>query len=72
MPKCIGHVVHILIGCSEDADEKVRELAQKTLQELSESFSSDLHGQLVENLEEKFYGVVSTLPRIFNRKGMKN
>lgn len=67
MPKCISHAVHILIGCSEDVEEEVRSLARETLQELSENLTSDLY----ENLEEKFYATINTLPRIFNRKGIR-
>lgn len=72
MPKCISQTVHILIGCSEDTDAEVKSLAQETLNQLSEDFSSDLYVSLIENLEERFYGVISTLPRIFNRKGKLN
>lgn len=71
MPKCISHAVHILIGCSEDDNGEIQNLSRETLKDLSTKLSSELSGPLIENLEEKFYSVVSTLPRIFNRKGNK-
>lgn len=69
MPKCICHCVHILLACSEDVDDEVRNLSGEMLKELSEGMSSGLYESLIGNLEEKFYNVVSALPRIFNRQG---
>lgn len=69
MPKCISHTVHILIGCSEDVDDEIKQLSEAALDKLSESFSSDSQVMLIENLEKKLHDIVSTMPRIFNRKG---
>lgn len=69
MPKCISQAVHILMGCSEDDDNEVKTISHQTLRELSESLSSNLYASLIQQLEEKFYSVISSLPRIFNRRG---
>lgn len=71
MPKCVSQAVHILIACSEDRDNEVKSLSEKMLKELSEQFSSDFNAPLIQNLEENFYNIISTLPRIFNRQGKK-
>lgn len=72
MPTTLGIMIEILITLSEDENEEVSCKSKHTLAKLSQSFSSDEFKQLLENLEEGFYGAVTSLPRIFNGIGRES
>lgn len=69
IPKSTSFIVHILIALSQDSEIEINSLCSTVLDDLAEKFSSDSYIYLMQNLEEKFYDVVNSLPRTFNRKG---
>lgn len=64
-PKSLVNIIEIVMILSEDEDEGVSLVCQKMLVDLTEIVSETV----LENSEENFYKVISTLPRIFNSIG---
>jgi hypothetical protein len=72
MPTSVGHLVDIVISLSEDADVSVSDKNKQILEDLSSKLTRNEFKSLLDNLEESFYGVVTSMPRKFNGIGKKS
>jgi hypothetical protein len=66
MPTSVGHLVDIVISLSEDTDVSVSDKNKQILEDLSSKLTRSEFKSLLDNLEESFYGVVTSMPRKFN------
>ncbi|XP_063909733.1 TELO2-interacting protein 1 homolog isoform X2 [Zophobas morio] len=66
MPTSISHVIDIIIILSEDCDSFVSQKSKSVLDDLSQKLVTNEYKALLDNLEESFYGVVTSMPRKFN------
>ena len=69
MPTSISHVIDIIIILSEDCDSCISQKSKSVLNDLSKKLVTNEYKALLDNLEESFYGVVTSMPRKFNGIG---